>query len=182
MGGWSGSNDDESMESLELASSSAATSSTPRGPTAKGTANDCLGRLLRARPALALYCASKIPPKNLKWPARCRSRLDDSYPPDHIREFAEKSLANIGVATLDLLQFHTWHDAWADDAALADGRRIAEGERLVAPWASASIAGSRRTACGRCAPADRRRAGGLQHLRPGSEDVLFPAVGSSASR
>jgi aryl-alcohol dehydrogenase-like predicted oxidoreductase len=42
-------------------------------------------------------------------------RLDDTFPPDHIREYAEKSLENIGVRTLDLLQFHTWHDAWAGD-------------------------------------------------------------------
>jgi aryl-alcohol dehydrogenase-like predicted oxidoreductase len=51
----------------------------------------------------------------MKWPATAEMRLDDTFPPDHIREYAEKSLENIGVRTLDLLQFHTWHDAWAGD-------------------------------------------------------------------
>ena len=30
----------------------------------------------------------------------------------------EKSLANIGVETLDLIQFHTWEDEWLDDERL----------------------------------------------------------------
>ena len=41
--------------------------------------------------------------------------LDDCFPPDHIREYAEKSLANLGLPRIDLLQFHVWEDAWARD-------------------------------------------------------------------
>ena len=41
--------------------------------------------------------------------------LDDVFPADHIREYTEKSLANLGVPTIDLQQFHVWSDAWADD-------------------------------------------------------------------
>ena len=41
--------------------------------------------------------------------------LDDVFPPDHIREYAEKSLHNLGVSTIDLLQFHVWSDTWATD-------------------------------------------------------------------
>jgi aryl-alcohol dehydrogenase-like predicted oxidoreductase len=37
------------------------------------------------------------------------------FPPEHIREFTEKSLTNLGVAQIDLLQFHIWEDNWADD-------------------------------------------------------------------
>jgi aryl-alcohol dehydrogenase-like predicted oxidoreductase len=37
------------------------------------------------------------------------------YPPDHIREYTEKSLENLGVSTIDLQQFHVWSDAWTDD-------------------------------------------------------------------
>ena len=35
--------------------------------------------------------------------------------PDHIREYTEKSLENLGVSAIDLQQFHVWSDAWADD-------------------------------------------------------------------
>ena len=66
-------------------------------------------------PEQAAPLATKIPPKNFKWPTRRGFTLDDCFPPDHIREYAEKSLANLGVATIDLQQFHVWEDAWAHD-------------------------------------------------------------------
>src|SRR4249920_1829983 len=108
MGSWSGSDDDESMSSLERAVDLGCNFFDTAWAYGQGHSERLLGRLLRARPESRLYSATKIPPRNLKWPARADARLDDSYPPDHIREFAEKSLANMGVSTIDLLQFHTW--------------------------------------------------------------------------
>jgi aryl-alcohol dehydrogenase-like predicted oxidoreductase len=67
----------------------------------------------------------------MKWPAVADSRLEDSYPSDHIREFAEKSLENIGVSTLDLLQFHTWNDAWTDDVRWQNAIGTLKAEKLV---------------------------------------------------
>src|SRR5262249_80283 len=61
------------------------------------------------------FVATKIPPKNMRWPAAPGSTIADTYPPDHIRDFTEKSLTNLGVATIDLQQFHVWNDRWADD-------------------------------------------------------------------
>ena len=60
-----------------------------------------------------LYTASKIPPKNFVWPSHRGDPLSGSYPADHIREYTEKSLANMGVDSIDLMQFHVWEDAWA---------------------------------------------------------------------
>jgi aryl-alcohol dehydrogenase-like predicted oxidoreductase len=62
-----------------------------------------------------LFIATKIPPKNMKWPATREYQAADTYPPDHIREYTERSLENLGVDTIDLQQFHVWSDAWADD-------------------------------------------------------------------
>jgi aryl-alcohol dehydrogenase-like predicted oxidoreductase len=62
-----------------------------------------------------VYTATKIPPKNRRWPTRRGDRLDDVFPPDHIREYAELSLSNLGLSRVDLLQFHVWEDAWAAD-------------------------------------------------------------------
>ena len=115
MGSWTGSDDDESMASLERAVDLGCNFFDTAWAYGQGHSERLLGRLLRARPSTRLYCASKIPPKNMKWPATADMPLDDTYPPDHIRSFAEKSLENVGVGTLDLLQFHTWHDAWAAD-------------------------------------------------------------------
>jgi aryl-alcohol dehydrogenase-like predicted oxidoreductase len=74
-----------------------------------------LGTLVRNHPDRVLYVATKIPPKNFKWPSRRGFSLDDCFPPDHIREYTEKSLANLGLPRIDLLQFHVWEDSWARD-------------------------------------------------------------------
>jgi aryl-alcohol dehydrogenase-like predicted oxidoreductase len=80
-----------------------------------GVSERLLGELIRANPAKRLYAASKIPPKNRRWPSRRGDPLDEAFPPDHIREYTEKSLTNLGVAKLDLMQFHVWEDDWAED-------------------------------------------------------------------
>jgi len=131
MGAWSGSNDDESMASLERAADLGCNFFDTAWAYGQGHSERLLGRLLRARPDGRLYCATKIPPKNMKWPAAADMRLDDTYPADHIREFAEKSLDNVGVSTLDLLQFHTWSDTWADDARWQRAIEALKAEKLV---------------------------------------------------
>ncbi|MDE3178085.1 MAG: aldo/keto reductase, partial [Acidobacteriota bacterium] len=62
-----------------------------------------------------LYTATKIPPKNLRWPSRREYTLDDCFPPDHIEDYLHRSLKNLGVGSIDLIQFHTWEDAWLND-------------------------------------------------------------------
>ncbi len=74
-----------------------------------------LGETLRANPGKKLYTASKIPPKNLKWPSRREFTLDDCFPPGHIREYVHKSLENSGLPAFDLMQFHVWEDGWLED-------------------------------------------------------------------
>jgi aryl-alcohol dehydrogenase-like predicted oxidoreductase len=131
MGSWSGSDDEESMASLERAVDLGCNFFDTAWAYGQGHSEQLLGRLLRARPESRLYSATKIPPKTMKWPATADSRLEDSYPPDHIREFAEKSLENIGVGALDLLQFHTWNDAWAHDVRWQRAIASLKGEKLV---------------------------------------------------
>jgi aryl-alcohol dehydrogenase-like predicted oxidoreductase len=80
-----------------------------------GVSERFLGDLIRSHPGKRLYTATKIPPKNLTWPSRPEFKLDDVFPPDHIRRYAESSLENLGVDAIDLLQFHVWEDSWARD-------------------------------------------------------------------
>lgn len=131
MGSWSGSDDEQSLASLERAVDLGCNLFDTAWAYGQGHSERLLGRLLELRPASRLYGATKVPPKNMKWPASADSRLEDSYPPDHIREFAEKSLENIGVGTLDLLQFHTWNDGWADDVRWQHAVEALKVEGLV---------------------------------------------------
>ena len=131
MGSWKGSDDDESMASLGRAVDLGCDFFDTAWAYGQGHSERLLGRLLKARPDARLYSASKIPPKNMKWPATADMRLDDTYPAEHIREFAEKSLENVGVSTLDLLQFHTWSDTWADDSRWQRAIESLKTEKLV---------------------------------------------------
>ncbi len=80
-----------------------------------GLSEQMLGRLLREHADRRIYVATKIAPKNREWPPRPGDTLDDVFPPDYIRESVYKSLENMGVSRIDLMQFHVWEDRWAAD-------------------------------------------------------------------
>ena len=117
MAGWTGSDDQQSRESLDLAVARGCNFFDTAWAYGDGHSERLLGELVRRHPDTPIYVATKIPPKNRRWPARAEYALDDAFPPDHIREFAETSLHNLGVDAIDLLQFHVWNDVWADDPA-----------------------------------------------------------------
>lgn len=79
--------------------------------------------------------ATKIPPKDYRWPGRADASLADVFPASWVVSCCETSLRNLGVEALDLQQFHVWHDAWLADPAweathLAMGRLKAAGKVL----------------------------------------------------
>ncbi|HEY5492748.1 MAG TPA: aldo/keto reductase [Gemmatimonadaceae bacterium] len=115
LAGWSGSDDDEIGRSLEAAVVAGVTFFDTAWGYGRGASERTLGQLVRAHPERRLYTASKIPPRNFTWPSRRGFTLDECFPADHIREYTEKSLENLGLPRVDLMQFHVWEDAWARD-------------------------------------------------------------------
>ena len=131
MAGWTGSDDDESRASLDRAIELGCTFFDTASAYGDGHSEQLLGETLRRHASRRLYIATKIPPKNGRWPARASYTLDDVFPSDHIREYTEKSLANIGVDTLDLQQFHVWSDTWASDDRWQRTVRALKEEGLI---------------------------------------------------
>jgi len=115
MGGWTGSDDEESFRSLQLAVDLGCNFFDTAWGYGAGKSESILGELVRANKSRKLYTATKIPPKNFKWPSRREYSLNDCFPPDHIQEYVEKSLKNAGLDSYDLMQFHTWEDLWLQD-------------------------------------------------------------------
>ena len=115
MAGWTGSDDEESFNSLQLAVDLGCNFFDTAWGYGSGKSESLLGQLVRANKDKKLYTATKIPPKNFKWPARPEYSIDDCYPPDHIEEYVDKSLANAGLDSYDIMQFHTWEDDWLKD-------------------------------------------------------------------
>src|SRR6202158_6052864 len=118
LAGWSGSDDAESLDALQRAVDLGCNFFDTAWAYGEGRSEQILGKVLRATAGKKLYVATKIPPKNGKWPSRRDFTLDDCYPPDHIEAYVNKSLANLGVEKLDLIQFHTWEDRWLNDERL----------------------------------------------------------------
>lgn len=127
MGGWTGSNDEESLASLNRAVALGCNFFDTAYGYGEGHSEKLLGRLVRGHPHKQLYTATKIPPKNRIWPSQPHFTLDETFPPDYIREYVEKSLNNLGLGSVDLIQFHVWEDGWAGDdrwqRALGDLKR-----------------------------------------------------------
>jgi aryl-alcohol dehydrogenase-like predicted oxidoreductase len=127
MGGWTGSDDAESLDSLQRSIDLGCNFFDTAWAYGNGHSEQLLGKTLQANSGTAasgapgkgkLYVATKVPPKNRKWPSRREFSLDDCFPPDYINEYVDKSRANVGVDSLDLIQLHTWEDHWLDDPRL----------------------------------------------------------------
>jgi aryl-alcohol dehydrogenase-like predicted oxidoreductase len=115
MGSWSNSDDAESLASLQASIDLYCNFFDTAFAYGEGHSDALLGQVVRSNQDKRLYTATKIPPKNQKWPAQPEFTLDDCYPPEHIEEFVHRSLANAGLESFDLVQFHTWNDSWVED-------------------------------------------------------------------
>ncbi len=115
MSGWTGSNDKESLSALQLSLENGCNFYDTAWAYGDGNSDKLLGQLIKNNPEKRIYTASKVPPKNRQWPATSKSKLQDTFPRDHVLSHAEKIRKKLGVETIDLLQYHVWDDSWADD-------------------------------------------------------------------
>ena len=107
MGAWSGSEDAESLGSLQRAINLGCNFFDTAWVYGDGHSEKLLGKILQANPRTRIRVATKVPPKTMAWPAPADSALDENYPPQHITEFVDKSLQNLGLETMDLIQLHS---------------------------------------------------------------------------
>jgi aryl-alcohol dehydrogenase-like predicted oxidoreductase len=131
MGGWSGSEDEESLRSLQRAVDLGCNFFDTAWAYGEGRSESLLGQLVRANPDKKLYTASKIPPKNRVWPSRRGFVLDEVFPPEYIEEYVHRSLKNSGLESLDLMQFHVWEDAWVEDERWAKKMEELRAQGLI---------------------------------------------------
>jgi len=115
MGGWTGSDDEESLSSLQRSVDLGCNFFDTAWAYGEGRSEALLGELVRANPQKRLYTATKVPPKNSVWPSRREFALDDTFPPDYIEQRVHESLKHAGLPSFDLVQFHVWEDSWVKD-------------------------------------------------------------------
>lgn len=115
MAGWTGSDLEEVQRALRRSVALGCNFFDTAWGYGAGKSEAILGHLVRDFPDHKLYTATKIPPKNFKWPSRREYSVDDCFPPDHIEKFVTDSLKNAGLPAFDLMQLHTWEDSWLQD-------------------------------------------------------------------
>jgi aryl-alcohol dehydrogenase-like predicted oxidoreductase len=115
MGGWSGSDDAQSLAALDQSVAAGVNFFDTAYAYGDGHSEQLLAQTLRAQSGHRLYVATKVPPRNRQWPGTASTPVSEVFPYDYIVEMTDKSLRNLGVERLDLQQLHVWDDTWAID-------------------------------------------------------------------
>ncbi len=115
MAGWTGTDSDEVDRALDKSVEMGCNFFDTAWAYGSGRSEEILNALLKRHANRKLYVATKIPPKNRKWPSKPEYALKDVFPAQYIIEYTEKSLKNLGIESIDLQQFHVWEDAWAEN-------------------------------------------------------------------
>ena len=114
MAGWTGSEEKEVNDALDKSIEMGCNFFDTAWAYGNGLSEEILNKTMKRHPGKKLYVATKIPPKNRKWPSKPHFTIDEVFPADYIVEYTEKSLKNLGVESIDLQQFHVWEDSWAE--------------------------------------------------------------------
>jgi aryl-alcohol dehydrogenase-like predicted oxidoreductase len=89
MSGWSGSDDSESLSSMQLSVDLGCNFFDTAWAYGDGKSDGLLGEIMRRNSGKRIYAASKIPPANWKWPALDSYKYHEVFPPDHVFKFAD---------------------------------------------------------------------------------------------
>jgi aryl-alcohol dehydrogenase-like predicted oxidoreductase len=108
---WIGAEDDESVRALRAAIDHGVNFLDTAFVYGDGHSEELVGAAVRDS-ANAVYVASKIPPKNMQWPAPSGLRPEDVFPADWIVACTERSLEKLGLETIDVQQLHVWSAEW----------------------------------------------------------------------
>lgn len=81
-----------------------------------------------------LVIATKIPPKNMRWPAMEGVPISRVFPNDHIEKCVDDSLKSLNVDQIDLMQFHVWQDSFAKEDGWKETIRKISDEGKVKFW------------------------------------------------
>jgi aryl-alcohol dehydrogenase-like predicted oxidoreductase len=106
---WIGASDDESLRALNRAIDLGLNFIDTALAYGDGHSEKIVGQTVRGRKD-RVYVATKIPPKNRRWPAERTIPVGEVYTADYVVRCTEESLRNLGMEAIDLQQLHVWTD------------------------------------------------------------------------
>ena len=81
----------------------------------EGKSDQLLGDLLAANPGTPPVRRFQDSSRQLQVAGAAVALLREVFLPEHVFRYADIIRKNLGTDTIDLLQFHVWQDAWADE-------------------------------------------------------------------
>ena len=111
---WKGAEDDESLRALNIAIDAGLNFIDTALAYGNGHSEQLVAQVLKER-SERIYVATKVPPKNFKWPAQPGIPIEQVFPPDHLTICTEKSLKNLDIECIDVQQMHVWNDEWLSE-------------------------------------------------------------------
>jgi aryl-alcohol dehydrogenase-like predicted oxidoreductase len=127
---WLGADDDESLRALDRAVDLGVTMIDTALAYGNGHSEELVGQVARERDE-PIVVATKIPPKNMTWPAPAGIDPDEAFPADYVRQCTERSLRNLGLDTIDVQQFHVWSDDWVGRGSWLEGVEALKSEGKI---------------------------------------------------
>ena len=127
---WLGAQDDESLSALNRAIDLGLNFIDTALAYGSGHSEKLVGQVVRER-SERIVVASKIPPKNMQWPAPDGIDPDEAFPADWVRSCTERTLSNLGMDTLDVQQFHVWSDEWVGRGSWLEGVEALKDEGKI---------------------------------------------------
>ena len=115
---WIGADDSESTRALERYIELGGNFIDTALAYGEGHSEQLVGEVARRHPGTLV--ATKIPPKNQKWPARPGIPVTEVYPAEYVVACTETSLKHLGMDSVDVQQFHVWNDDWLGDGDWQD--------------------------------------------------------------
>jgi aryl-alcohol dehydrogenase-like predicted oxidoreductase len=127
---WLGAEDRESLQALHRAVDLGVNFVDTAAVYGDGHSERLVGKVVREREE-RIVVASKVPPKNRRWPAQPGTDPEDAFPAEHIRASTERSLANLGLEAIDVQQFHVWNDEWVGRGSWLEGVQALKDEGKI---------------------------------------------------
>jgi aryl-alcohol dehydrogenase-like predicted oxidoreductase len=131
MGGWPDADDKESFASLQRSLELGCNFYDTAWAYGNGHSEKLLAKLMRDNPDKEVIVATKVPPKNDKWPADPNDKLEDAFPAEHIIEYTKRSLENLGMDCIHVQQLHVWDDGWTDNPEWMEAAQRLKEEGLI---------------------------------------------------
>jgi aryl-alcohol dehydrogenase-like predicted oxidoreductase len=109
---WIGATDEESARALDRAIDLGLNFIDTALAYGDGHSERIVGQVAKRRKE-KVFVATKIPPKNRRWPAERNIPVGEVFPADYVVSSTEQSLKNLGLETIDLQQLHVWTDEFS---------------------------------------------------------------------